>query len=743
MKELLVPVGNFENLEVAIHSGADAVYLGGKKFGARAFAGNFDDDEMVKAIKLCHLYGVKIYVTVNTMIYESEIRGVLDYLKFLHQSGVDAVIIQDIGLIAAARKMLPNLEIHASTQMHNISESSLKILEDFGVKRVVFARELSLREINKINTTMEKEIFIHGALCISYSGECLFSSMLMDRSGNRGSCAQICRLPFKLYEEDTEIKTDGEYLLSTKELCTAPYFLDILKSDIISLKIEGRMKSAEYVGAVTKLYRELIDSYYQFGDIRINPETLADLQVIFNREYTKGFLNNELGKDLMNIKRPNHLGRHLGNITKITDKYIFIKLEDDICQGDGIRFLENNEGFFVNYLYDEKLNLISRAKKGSIVAVLNKVDVHEVSNVNKTSSVLLTEKYAHPIKRRIPVKMKFIAKLNEPLILTISDGVNEVTKKYGNADMAKNAPMDKDRVESQLAKLGNTPFILDKAEITIDDNLFINIKDINEIRRLCVDELQSIRENVHKEVVINNYNAAEVMNENFGSVTISVLCRTEEQIEASLENNVKRIYVPDKDLFLKYQNYDNVIYRTPRASSILEVDYPVLATELGSIYNNRNCIVDYFLNIANHESFNYLSKYARLLTLSVELKDDDLEVLMNHIQEKEKVELVIYAPVELMITKYCPLNKLVNKTPVCNVCRNNKKYYLVDRNNKKYRILEDFDTHLTHILNYQYINRIDKIDDYKMWGISNYRLEFLEETKEETTKIIRDILSKL
>ena len=213
MKELLVPVGNMESLHAAVYNGCDAVYLGGKRFGARAYATNFDDEEMIKAINFCHLYGVKIYVTVNTLIYESEFSDVLDYVKFLYKASVDAVIMQDIGLIAAVRREIPDLEIHASTQVHSTNGDTLKFLEALGVKRVVLAREMGIDEINNLNTSLEIEAFIHGALCISYSGQCLFSSMLMKRSGNRGSCAQICRLPFKLMKDDEELETKGDYLL--------------------------------------------------------------------------------------------------------------------------------------------------------------------------------------------------------------------------------------------------------------------------------------------------------------------------------------------------------------------------------------------------------------------------------------------------------------------------------------------------------------------------------------------------
>jgi len=211
--ELLVPAGNYETFKVAVHSGADAIYIGGKKFGARAFANNFSDEEMIKAIKYAHLYGVKVHVTVNTLINESELSNALEYLKFLYINGVDAVIIQDIGLISAAHNMFPDLEIHASTQMHNSNFNQIKFLESLGVKRVVFARELSIDEIDSIDTSLEKEIFIHGSLCVSYSGQCLFSSFILNRSGNKGECAGLCRLPYEIESSNKKIKTNGKYSL--------------------------------------------------------------------------------------------------------------------------------------------------------------------------------------------------------------------------------------------------------------------------------------------------------------------------------------------------------------------------------------------------------------------------------------------------------------------------------------------------------------------------------------------------
>ena len=300
--ELLSPVGNMEMLYQAVHNGADAVYLAGKRFGARKYANNFDDKEIIYAIKYCHLYGVKVYVTVNTMIYESELNDVLEYLKFLHINGVDAIIMQDIGLISKVRYYLPNLEIHASTQLHNHNNSGAKLLKELGVTRIVFDREMSISDIKNINIDIEKEVFVYGALCVCYSGCCLFSSLNGGRSGNRGECVGSCRLPYKLIENNKYVKTDGKYLLSTKDLNSLPNLKSILDSGVDCLKIEGRMKSPYYVGYVTKVFRKLIDKYYENEEMVLNDIELNNLKKLFNRGFTTGYISNN--NDIYPVVKP-------------------------------------------------------------------------------------------------------------------------------------------------------------------------------------------------------------------------------------------------------------------------------------------------------------------------------------------------------------------------------------------------------------------------------------------------------
>ncbi|NMA57295.1 peptidase U32 family protein, partial [Clostridium cochlearium] len=284
--ELLAPAGSIDSLYAAVQSGADAVYLGGSKFSARAYASNFNEEIMRKAVDYCHIYGVKVYVTVNILLKEKELKEALEYIRYLYNIGVDALIIQDTGLFYLIKKYFPDFEIHASTQMtiHNIQGA--KLLQEVGFERIVLARELSIEEIRNIsnNLKVETEVFVHGALCICYSGQCLMSSLIGGRSGNRGRCAQPCRLPYTIVNNKNNEKKSG-YLLSPKDVCTIENVEDFILSGAHSFKIEGRMKRPEYVAGVVKSYREVIDSFYN-GNIKEIDYKLKtkNLLKLFNRE---------------------------------------------------------------------------------------------------------------------------------------------------------------------------------------------------------------------------------------------------------------------------------------------------------------------------------------------------------------------------------------------------------------------------------------------------------------------------
>ena len=737
--ELLSPVGNMEMLYQAIHNGADAIYLAGTSYGARKFAKNFTKEELIEVIKYAHLYGVKVYITVNTLIYEYELEDVIEYLGFLHQNGVDAVIMQDIGLISLTRKIYPNLEIHASTQCHNHNKEITSLWKKLGITRVVFAREMSLDQIKNINVDIEKEVFVYGALCVSYSGCCLFSSLNGGRSGNRGECVGSCRLPYKLIKNNQEISTNGEYLLSTKELNTLSNIKELIEAGIDSLKIEGRMKSPTYVGYVTRLYRVLIDKYYNKEELILSNEEIINLKKIFNREFTKGYLFNET--DIMNIKTPNHLGIEIGKVIDITKDKIKIKLtNDNLSQNDGIRFKDKGDGMIVNRLYNNKYLLTNEVKNNNICYLDNKLNIKKGDTILKTIDSKLIKELEQISYKKIDVTMEVNCFIGKPLELIISDNINKI-KVLGNIiDIAKTREILATEIERQLSKLGNTPFKLTNIKINKDNNTFINIKDLNNLRREAVDKLIFLRESKNNKY--KKYDYKENFNniETNQNININVLVRNEEQLKCCLEENVNDIYVTDYNLYNKYKNYSNIYYRLDRVNSKYKdlTNERILVGELGSIYKyykNNTLIGDYYLNVTNHHSINFLNNYnLKRITLSVELDDNKIKDIMK---DNYPVELIIYGRLELMIMKYCPLKKNLN---YCSLCKNSKdKFYLKDKFIILYPMIRD--NCLTHILHYQAIDKIENISNYKELGIYNYRLELYDEDSNQIKELIKRLRS--
>lgn len=727
MKELLSPAGNIDCLKAAVQNGADAVYLGGKLFGARAFAGNFTKEELKEAVTYSHLYGVRVYVTVNTIIYENEVEDFLIYINYLYSIGVDALIMQDIGMISLVRRNFPDFELHASTQMHNHNNENIKLLKELKVKRLVLDRELSLEEINKLDNTLEKEVFIHGALCNSYSGCCLFSSLNGGRSGNRGECVQSCRMPFKLLKNNKYIETDNKYLLSTKELNTTNKIEELIKSNITSFKIEGRMKSPTYVGFVTRIYRKLIDSILNNTNYKITEEDEEILKVLFNREFTNGYLFKD---KVMNIKSSNHQGLVIGEILSVTPKRIKIKLNKEIYQEDGIRFKNSNLGMIANMIYNEKGLLINKALPGDIIYLDNKINIKEKDMVIKTSSNYLEKQILNTSIRKVPIAIEVLQKENK-LEITYIDDKNNIVKETIPVEASINRPTSKEEIEEKLTKLGNTPFTAKDIQININNNIFVNMKSLNEIRRILVDSLINIRTLIHRDIQKLNTKINYTEEKNY-KYEISLLARTKSQVEASLSSNIDRIYV-DEELYEEYKDNSNIYLRLPRVNTNYNYSSKnILVTELGGInkYNdqNYNVIGDYFLNIVNNHSIKYLLDHnVYRVTLSPEVDYNNLENLI-----KDKVELIVYGRIELMLTKSCPIKEL----KLC-PCNKLDTYFLEDINHNKYPILHN--NCLTHIMHYKNIDYLDNINYYKKIGIRSFRLELFDEDHDRVIELINKI----
>ena len=739
--ELLSPVGNWEMLYQAIHNGADAVYLAGSNYGARKFARNFTAEELIEAIEYAHLYGVKVYVTVNTLIYEEEIEDVIEYLGFLHQNNADAVIMQDMGFIQVARRIYPNLEIHASTQCHNHNQEIVSLWKQLGITRVVFAREMSLEEIQNIDIEIEKEVFVYGALCVCYSGCCLFSSLNGGRSGNRGECVGSCRLPYQLVCNGKEIDVNGKYLLSTKELNTMDYVRKLMEAGIDSFKIEGRMKSPYYVGYVTRLYRMLIDKYYLGEETKLTKEEVNNLKKLFHRQFTKGYLFQD--RDIMNIQSPNHLGIEIGRVIQVDKKQIMIKLtEDGLSQNDGIRFQKLGEGMMINRLYNQKKLLVNRVEKGNFCFLDNRFGVHRGDVVLKTiDSKLLEELECIPYKK-ILVDMRVKCFFGEKLVLEIRDESHTITV-YGEVvEKAIKREVTEEDIKRQLSKLGNTPFEIHHLEIEKDEGIFVNLKDLNDIRREAIDKLMNARMRKKALFVKNTLREDNFEIEEENNIYLNALVRNEDQLKCCLDNHINDIYVTDYSLYLKYKNYSNIYYRIKRVNlNYLEyTNERLLVGELGSVekYHDNNTIVgDYYLNVTNHHSIEFLKKLGvRRVTLSVELNDNQIK---NVMKKNYPVELIIYGRLELMVMKYCPLKKCLN---YCSKCKNHQdKFSLKDKTGKLYPMIRE--DCLTHIMANQNINKIDKIREFKKMGIHHYRLELFDEDYHEVNKIIKKLKEKM
>ena len=716
--ELLAPAGNMECLKQAVFNGADAVYLAGKSFGARKFAQNFSNEELVEAIKFCHLYDVKVYVTMNTLVKDNEVDDFLEQAEFLHNNGVDAILVQDFGMICLLREKFPRLEIHASTQANTSSSETAELFYKLGVKRVVFSREMSLEEINKITVPIEKEVFVHGALCICYSGCCLMSSMIGTRSGNRGECAGSCRLPYSL-EKDGEILSTNKYLLSTKELNTSENFAELLKSNIDCFKIEGRMKSPEYVGFVTRFYRELIDNY-STTDLETNNDLLKTL---FNRGFTKGRLFNCTDKELMNIKTPNHIGLEIGKTLEVTKDKIKIKLYHQLNQQDGIRFLNSGKGLIVNYLYDEKDKLISSSN--DICYIDNKINLTENDIVCKTQDYQLLSYLKKLPEKKIPITIEVTATIGNNLKMSFSDGTNSVSATGIIVQRSINAPLSVDRLKEQVTKLGETPFKCQEITLKADENIFIPIKDINDLRREVVEKLITLREQPKIEPFVSKVDFSPVSTESSNIMKIAVT--TEEQLQSCLGYNIDCIYVYDLKLYEKYKDQGNLVLALPRCmynpkllykDSLLVSDY--------AIYNDyKNIIADYGMNVFNIYTAYYLYKLGiDTVTLSVELTEEEMEQFIHDYHAKfacyPKVEIFAYGRIENMIIK----------GNVLSLDEGVYSYNLIDIKEKKFPVY--FDGTNTHIKNFT----IEEITSEYLLTKCNYRLTF---TTEDSRKIAETI----
>jgi len=772
--ELLAPVGSKECLRAAINAGADAVYASGKCFGARAYASNFDTKDMIEAIEYVHLYNKKLYMTVNTLLKNEEIDKLYSYIMPFYKVGLDAVIVQDIGVVKYIHDNFKDLPIHASTQMTIMTDMGISKLKEYGVTRVVTPRELSIKEINKIKSesNIEIETFIHGALCYCYSGQCLMSSMLGNRSGNRGRCAQPCR---------KEYLVDGKktHILSTKDLCSIDLIGDLIESGIDSFKIEGRMKKAEYVSLVTSTYRKYIDDYVKNGCITINKKEISKdkerLMDIYNRGgFTDGYFYRHNGKEMMSLDRPNHYGVKVGKVTKVYNNKCDIRLLNkvngkDVLEIRGDRLTNSDNYEFTLKDMEYKDDLIStrvyknlKISKGQLVyRVRNQKLIDEISS-----------KYIQKDKKN-SVSIRFLAKKGTNMKIFLKDIISNIEIECISdmvVDKACNAPVSIERVKKQLLKFGDTKFEPIIQSIEMDNDVFIPMSKINEIRRNAVDMLQ-------KKIISSYYRNLDIKNKD---VTISesidnaplkkgfnysVLINKEEMIDVLLDYpQINRVYIDIYDIenerllnmseLLLSKNIQVYIalphvLRYDSACSLLNEYEESLKRCSGFLVRNfegislankfnKDFIIDY-----NMYSFNdYATKVFKDIgikqyTTCIESSKEEI----SKMKDKDG-EILVYGHITVMLSAGCVnknINKCTNKTKllrikgekdqfiaknICKYCYNiiyNDRPILLEKtelNNNNLRIdliMENKDK-IREVLNY-YIN--DK-DSNSLSGIKGH-----------------------
>ena len=776
--EILAPVGSIESLYAAVENGANAVYLGGKIFNARAYASNFDDDELKKAVEYAHIRNVKVYVTLNILLDNKEISEVIDYLVFLYNIDVDAVIIQDLGLGRIIKNLLPDFEIHGSTQMTVHNHIAVNFLEELGFNRVVLSRELSIEEIRYIkdNSNIELEGFVHGALCVSYSGQCLMSSIIGGRSGNRGRCAQPCRMPYSIVDNLDNTMGDDyieKFLISPKDLNTIDYVDKIIDSGISSLKIEGRMKSPGYVSVIVDRYKKAIEGIDN-NKIKITERDKRDIAQMFNRGFTKGHILSDERKNFISYDRPNNRGVNLGEVVKIDDKFIYIKLDHEVNKGDGIQFVgKNNLGLILDKIYI-KNDVVKESKKNQTIKIKKIKGVSLGDKVNKTYDINLNKTAEDTYKDRaklnkIPIFMAIDITLGQTLKLHLWDNINYITVESERiVELGKNMVLTEEKVKEQLGKLGDTPYNLENIEVKLDPGIMVPISVLNNTRRKAIDKLNKSRSNKNNrdKISINdleksiedtldfpgnskasNSRKMSVMisdNNQFKRLDLNKLDRVYLNLTQGVEELIKEGNSYNKEIFLYsdriVESTDFNKYKKLLDKIDLSKISGISVSDLGSlkfIKDNYDTKVhcDYGLNIFNTSSVKLLKDYGvKSVTLSPELKMSQLEDICR--SEILEYETIAYGYLPVMITKYCPMAivKKCSNNSDCSKCIYSEGYGLKDRKNMTFDL--ERRGNKTLIYNSQPLMVAEHLNEIYNIGVNITRLNFTKKGEE-----IEDIIN--
>ena len=759
--EILAPAGSYESFHASIVAGADAVYAGGPKFGARAFAENFTEDQLLNAIDYAHLHQRKFYLTVNTLLKDYEIEQLPEYLEPLYQRGLDAVIVQDMGVLNVVRQYFPDMDIHASTQMTVTGVNGAQFLKENGAVRVVPAREISLEEVRNIKsvTGMEMECFVHGALCYCYSGQCLLSSLIGGRSGNRGQCAQPCRLPYTV---------DGEkgYLLSLKDICTLDIIPDLIESGIDSFKIEGRMKRPEYVAGVTSIYRKYVDLYlknpqkpYWVDDK--DKEMLMDL---FNRGgFHTGYYKQKNGRNMITIQKPNHIGVKVGTVLSQKGREVQMRALTDIAAGDLIEFKNEAQRYTTGKSCKQGEVITILAPKGirlSVGEVLYRVQSPELLNTLETS--YSEGKVIEKLYGYISLEAGKAAKL-----VVCKDEYSVEVESGQQVEAASSRPLDEERIKKQLQKTGHTEFEFDVLDVELHGEVFLPMQQLNEMRRKALEELEKkIQDSFHRKTAEKKVLQEEILDTASVKLSkkenkLSVLVETQEQLEAVLENDnsVACIYVDsnlDKtgldaelwkgisdrihkkniEIFLAMprifrnqtidifeQAYDSILTRCFDGMLIRSMEeYQFLKSKNYS----GNIRLDYNLYIMNRFAKQFWKKQGVIYgTIPVELNKSEIVNL-----DSKQDEMIVYGYIPAMVTAQCVTSTVHGCKKDCKITM------LKDRYQNEFPVKNQCRDCYNVIYNTAPLYLIDLKEDLEELNAERYRIQFSIENKDEVKQIL-------
>lgn len=778
--ELLAPAGNRKNFMAALEAGADAIYLGGKIFNARARANNFSIEELKELIKIAHMLNVAVYVTVNILIADNEISDLEKYLRKLDEIGVDAIIVQDLAVLKIARRVAKRMEIHGSTQMTATNLATVDYLYSQGMTRVVVSRELSLEEIKEIcaKTKAEIEVFIHGALCICYSGQCLMSSLIGGRSGNRGACAQPCRLPYELVDEKGNVITKKEenYIMSPKDLNYAEYMDELIAAGVASFKVEGRMKKVSYVREVIGAYRDIIDKHG-----RTTKKDLRKLESGFNRGFSTDYLLNDVGREMMTIAAPNNQGKEIGKAKRKGHKMI-LDLTEQINEGDLLKVIAK-DGLVRYFTVDKNWKLEINNGKNTYIVTPEEMPtdgiVYLASAVNNEAE---HSDLAH-FSRKIPVYAYLDGKLNETVSCTMMTENGETVTVYNDyiLQKAKKTATTLEKVSDQIGRMGNTLFRLETVSMPEGEYMW-PASVLNQLRRDSIEALEQIildkYENDRK--ILPDYSkieSKEIVKVKTKEEKLKISVRVDEidGIKAAIKAGADMvIFAGDRWQRLPYQakvykeavnlcksNGVEIVIDTPRIvrnneeeqykktfMQIVEANPDAISINfLGALnwckeYNYQGAIyADTSLNTFNELAVEYLlENNIKQIALSEELTMQQI----RKISSKTKsllidLEIIVQGQLEMMVSEYCAINAFAGSGCKKNCpmpCRKNR-YYLRDRKGEMFPLRTDQYCRM-HVLNSKELDMRPYIDEIKRAGVQVLRIEARQKDSQYIMKMVKD-----